>query len=28
MTFALGVLPVLVTGVTDVDVTRIMEVFS
>ena len=28
MTFALGVLPVLVTGITDSDVTRIMQVFS
>jgi NADH-quinone oxidoreductase subunit M len=28
MTFALGVLPVLVTGITDSDVTRIMRVFS
>jgi NADH-quinone oxidoreductase subunit M len=28
MTFALGVLPVLITGITDVDVTRIMQVFG
>jgi NADH-quinone oxidoreductase subunit M len=28
MTFALGILPVLVTGVTDIDVTRIMQVFG
>jgi NADH-quinone oxidoreductase subunit M len=28
MTFALGVLPVLVLGITDSDVTRIMQVFS
>ncbi|HSK96645.1 MAG TPA: NADH-quinone oxidoreductase subunit M, partial [Euzebyales bacterium] len=28
MTFALGVLPVLVTGITDADVGRIMQVFS
>jgi NADH-quinone oxidoreductase subunit M len=28
MTFALGLLPVLITGITDVDVTRIMQVFG
>ena len=28
MTFALGLLPVLITGITDADVTRIMQVFG